>query len=242
MQKQTKNKSDTGPWWKCHEKLSETGEIWTIQDNEKKVYKWDIYSTNVYSFLYNRIYGMQGNTCLALDHIAGKVNASVSVVKDRLYNMEKAGILKVCRRKGWGGYKVNWYQELFDLNDPKQTTYKLRKNKHMLAYLERIKDRKQREKELQGIVIDNSWTPQQIRFYVSNCNYELRTGEFLKGDKLSGLLYLKDLRKVTGKDGKETYKPIHHDNENFSIRDELKEYEFKRILENAHFIDSEEEQ
>lgn len=198
------------------------GEVVIIEDNEERIFNWDIYSATIYCFLYNRINNQHGKTQLSMEYIAGDCNCSVSTCKDRIHNMEKANILRVKRGKELGLNKVNTYESIANIITDNR--FKLKPNKHRVNYLAMVANRNKRKALLQGIVIKKSWTQQEVMNYIRNTNYELRTGEFLTGDKLASLLYIKP-----NKHGRLT----HNQNDNFQIKDELKAYELEQIIDDA---------
>lgn len=208
-------------------KVFTCGEINYIKDGKEQSIKWDIYSSVVYSFIFNR-YNYFNNVQMSYEYIAAYCNCSVKTVMDRVAIMESCRILTITRGKTLGGHQAtNKYSNVEDITN--STAFKLKMSKTFKAYQKTIEDRKKRVELLQGIRVDSKWTNEQVRNFIRNKNYELRTGLYLSGDKLNEKLYLSEIKGKT----------VHMKSNGFSGKDELKEYELKQIIETAEVVEDE---
>lgn len=207
-------------------KVFSCGEVCYIEDYKESSIKWDIYSSVVYSFIFNR-FNYFNNVQMSYEYIAAYCNCSIKTVIQRVKQMELAGILTITRGKNLGGTQAtNKYTNVEDITQ--SCKFKLKKSKTYEDYQKTIKDKKKRLALLQGIRVGSDWTNDQIRYYIANRNFELRTGIYLEGDKLSSRLYLKERKG----------KVFHEKVEGFSGKDELKEYEIKEIIATSESDDS----
>ncbi len=202
------------------------GEVCYIKDGKEYGIKWDIYSSVIYSFIFNR-FNYFNNVQMSYEYIAAYCNCSVKTVMERVRVMEEAEIITIKRGKTLGGMQAtNKYVMVEDLTQGNK--FKLKKSKTYQTYQKSIVDKKKRLELLNGIRVGKGWTDEQARNFIRNRNYEIRTGTYLKGDKLNSKLYLTDRGGVT----------FHKKVGGFSGKDELKEYELKQLVSNAE-VDTE---
>lgn len=223
MSNKNTNKRIDQEFFPSFSKVFKAGSIAFIKDHQEVSIPWDIYSAVIYSFLLNK-FNYHNQLSISQDAISSNCNCSVDVVKSRLALMEDAGIVKIKRQpNGSGLMKANLYTNVIDIT--KSNKYRLINSKFTQHYYDLMKDRKKRLALLDGVVLKRSWTSHQVRNYLANRNYELVTGVYLDGDKLSSKLYMKYYND----------KPEHDLSQGFKLNDEIREYEYNTLIGNATY-------
>lgn len=171
-----------------YRKVKRASRIDKIVDHEIVSICWSNTDTMIYTTLLS-MYNAYGEFSVSYSFLAGECNLTEKTINVSVLKMKSFGILNIeqSHKRTNGCFPPNRFTYVADLEE--SVKFKCVPNKHKKLYDKKKRERNRRLQYLQGAVVSSGWIGAQCRNYWRNVNYELITGEFLKGDKTSKLLY-----------------------------------------------------